>query len=62
MLIEQGKADTTVFPAFTDQLAAEYVKRGPASRTRPTTGSTTSRVVTGSAPAGDATRWIKSRL
>lgn len=60
VLIEQGLADTTVFPIFTQQLDAELTGRGDPVRLRTYPGVTHGGVVI--AAAGDATRWIASRL
>jgi len=59
VLIEQGKADTTVFPNFTASLAREL----KAKLTYKTyAGVTHGGAVTDKAPSNDATKWIESRL
>jgi len=59
VLIEQGKADTTVFPNFTASLAGEL----KAKLTYKTyAGVTHGGAVTDKAPSNDATKWIESRL
>ena len=60
VLIEQGLADTTVFPIFTQQLDAELTGRGDPVGLRTYPGVTHGGVVI--AAAGDAMRWIASRL
>jgi pimeloyl-ACP methyl ester carboxylesterase len=58
--IEQGTADTTVFPAFTDQLVAEYQQNGVNVTYKKYDGVTHGGVV--DAAAKDATSYIKRRL
>jgi pimeloyl-ACP methyl ester carboxylesterase len=60
--IEQGKADTTVFPAFTDQLVQSYTQRGIALTYKTYDGVDHGGVVTSAAPQVDATAFIKQRL
>jgi fermentation-respiration switch protein FrsA (DUF1100 family) len=62
VLIEQGKADTTVFPFLTDQLATELKGNGVAVTYSAYDGLTHGEAVTDEAPATDATSWIKKRL
>ncbi|HET9851562.1 MAG TPA: hypothetical protein VFP56_03530, partial [Candidatus Limnocylindrales bacterium] len=57
--IEQGKADTTVFPNFTDQLVGEL--RAKVSY-KTYAGVDHGGVVTSRKPANDATKFIKARL
>jgi hypothetical protein len=57
--IEQGTADGTAFPAFTDALVDEYKAHGVKVGYRTYAGVTHRGVVV--AAAGDATRWITSR-
>jgi pimeloyl-ACP methyl ester carboxylesterase len=57
--IEQGKADTTVFPNFTDQLVGE-LKAKVSYKTY--AGVDHGGVVTERGPANDATKFIKARL
>jgi hypothetical protein len=59
--IEQGASDTTVFPAFTDQLVTEYKGHKIKVVYKKYQGVDHGGVVTG-APAHDATSWIRSRL
>ena len=54
MLIEQGKADTTVFPFLTDQLAAEYETTGVNVTYKTYDGVNHGGAVTDKAPATDA--------
>ena len=58
--VEQGSADTTVFPGFTDRMIAALRK----SRTRLTYTKTPGQSHTGivAATAGDVKRWIDARL
>jgi pimeloyl-ACP methyl ester carboxylesterase len=58
VLIEQGKADTTVFPNFTDQLSGELKGRGVKVTYKTYNGVDHGGAVTGKAPANDATKWI----
>jgi pimeloyl-ACP methyl ester carboxylesterase len=58
--VEQGANDQTVFRTFTDQLVDEYESRGMNVTYKVYDGVTHGGVV--DAAAGDATRWIKSRL
>jgi pimeloyl-ACP methyl ester carboxylesterase len=60
VLIEQGTADTTVFPAFTDQLVAQYQQNGVNVTYKKYDGVTHGGVV--DAAAKDATSYIKRRL
>jgi pimeloyl-ACP methyl ester carboxylesterase len=62
LLIEQGKADTTVFPSFTDQLVQSYTQRGLAPAYKTYDGVDHGGVVTSAAPQADATAYIKQRL
>ncbi len=56
--MEQGTADTTVFPSFTGS-CTEYPQHRPAYKTYD--GIDHGHVVTG-APAADAIKWIRGRL
>jgi pimeloyl-ACP methyl ester carboxylesterase len=58
VLIEQGKADTTVFPNFTDQLSGELKGRGVKVTYKTYNGVDHRGAVTSKAPANDATKWI----
>jgi dienelactone hydrolase len=58
VLIEQGKADTTVFPNFTDQLSGELKGRGVKLTYKTYNGVDHAGAVTKKAPATDATKWI----
>ena len=58
VLIEQGKADTTVFPNFTDQLSSELKGRGVKVTYKTYDGVDHGGAVTSKAPANDATKWI----
>jgi pimeloyl-ACP methyl ester carboxylesterase len=60
VLVEQGEADTTVFPAFTEQLDQQYVKDGVRVTYKTYPGVNHGGVVT--AAAADAAAWIKARL
>jgi pimeloyl-ACP methyl ester carboxylesterase len=58
--IEQGTADGTVFPVFTQQLVDEYAGNGVKVTYKTYDGVTHGGVV--EAAAGDATKWIRGRL
>ena len=58
--IEQGTADTTVFPTFTDQLVTEYKQNGVKVTYKTYDGVTHGGVV--NAGAKDATSYLKRRL
>jgi pimeloyl-ACP methyl ester carboxylesterase len=60
--IEQGKADTTVFPSFTDDLVSELKRRGAAVTYKTYAGLGHGEVVTKVAPSADATKFVKSRF
>jgi pimeloyl-ACP methyl ester carboxylesterase len=60
--IEQGTADTTVLPPFTDQLAQELPKKGAKVSYKKWDGVTHGGAVTDPKPSGDATAFITSRL
>src|SRR4051794_40249347 len=60
VLVEQGLADGTVFPSFTQQLDQGYVQRGVPVEYKTYDGVTHTGIV--SAAAGDATTWIRGRL
>jgi dienelactone hydrolase len=60
VLVEQGKADGTVFPAVTDQLVQEYVRHHVPVAYKTYDGVSHTGVVT--AAAADATAWIRARL
>jgi pimeloyl-ACP methyl ester carboxylesterase len=60
VLVEQGTADTTVFPAFTQQLVDEYVKNGVPVTYKTYTDVNHGGIVT--AGAVDAAEWISDRL
>jgi fermentation-respiration switch protein FrsA (DUF1100 family) len=58
--IEQGTADTTVFPAFTDSLVGEL--KGSKPSYKKYDGLTHGSVVTSGAPQADATAYLKKKL
>jgi dienelactone hydrolase len=60
VLVEQGTADTTVFPTFTQQTVDEYTQHQVPVTYKTYDGVTHTQVVV--AAAGDATSWIRSRL
>ncbi len=62
VLIEQGSADTTVFPTFTQQMVAEYTKAHVKVTYKTYGGLTHGTVVTSGKPQTDATAYIKGRL
>jgi acetyl esterase/lipase len=59
--VEQGTADPTVLPLFTDQLVQTYKQNRVPVTYRTYDGIDHGGVVTG-APAADATKWIRGRL
>ena len=61
VLIEQGKADTTVFPSFTDQLDAELKSRGVKVTYKTYDGVDHARRGRRQGAANDATKWIEKR-
>jgi pimeloyl-ACP methyl ester carboxylesterase len=60
--IEQGKADDTVLPSFTDSLVGEYGKKHLAVTYKTYPGVNHVGAVTGGKPAADATKFVKRRL
>jgi dienelactone hydrolase len=62
VLIEQGKADATVFPNFTDELNAEYTQRGVDVTYKTYEGVDHGGAVTAKASADNATQWIAGRF
>ena len=62
VLIEQGTADTTVFPNFTDQLVGELKGNGVNLTYKTYARVDHGTVVTKKAPADDATTWIGKRF
>jgi hypothetical protein len=62
VLIEQGSADTTAFPTFTQQLVADYLKAHAKVTYKTYGGVTHGGVVTSAKPQSDATAYIKKRL
>jgi pimeloyl-ACP methyl ester carboxylesterase len=60
--IEQGTADTTVLPPFTDQLAQALEKRGTPLVYKKYDGVDHGGAVVAAAPSADATSYITSRL
>lgn len=62
VLIEQGKADTTVFPNFTDQLSAALEGRGVKVTYKTFAGVDHRGAVGDKPPANDATKWIEKLL
>jgi acetyl esterase/lipase len=61
-LIEQGTADQTVLPPFTQQLAAAFSGRGNPVTLKTYDGLDHTAVVTAAKPEADATAWIKTRF
>ena len=61
VLVEQGNADTTVFPVYTTQLQNSLVANGVKSMLHTYPDVTHGTVVTG-IPADDATKWIETEL
>ncbi len=62
VLIEQGTADTTVFPNFTDQLYGELKGNGVNLTYKTYARVDHGTVVTKKAPADHATTWIEKRF
>ncbi len=62
VLIEQGLADTTVFPNFTNDLVTEFKNRGLNITYRTHDGVDHGGVVTNAAVAGDAFDWVENRF
>ncbi len=60
--VEQGDADTTVFPAFTDQTVAGYKDKGVSVDYDKVPGVTHGGIVTTAAVQKAATKWIAKRL
>jgi pimeloyl-ACP methyl ester carboxylesterase len=60
--IEQGSADQTVLPIFTDQLASALQKKGTKVGYKKYDGVTHGGAVTEKAPSADATAYIKALL
>jgi pimeloyl-ACP methyl ester carboxylesterase len=60
--IEQGKADGTVFPSFTDTLVADYGKKHLAVTYKTWPGVDHGGAVTNRKPSGDATKFVKRAL
>jgi pimeloyl-ACP methyl ester carboxylesterase len=60
--IEQGKADTTVFPNFTDALVSKYGGKHLKVTYKTYDGVDHGGAVTNAKPAADATKFVKSRL
>jgi pimeloyl-ACP methyl ester carboxylesterase len=60
--VQQGTADTTVFPAFTDALVSDYRKSGMKVAYRTYPGVNHGGIVTTSVSARDATKYVRSRL
>ena len=61
VLVEQGKADATVLPGFTDDLVARFTADHVPVTYKTFDGIDHGHVVAG-APATDATKWIRARL
>jgi hypothetical protein len=59
--VEQGTADTTVLPPFTDDLIKRFTADHVPVTYKTYPGVDHGGVVTG-APAADATKWIRARL
>jgi acetyl esterase/lipase len=62
VLIEQGKADTTVLPVFTDQLDVKLKQEGAKVTYRTYEGVDHGGAVTDKAVANDAFAWVKDRF
>jgi enterochelin esterase-like enzyme len=62
VLIEQGKADTTVFPNFTASLNTELKAKGVTVTYKTYAGVDHRGAVVKAAPSNDATKWIKGKL
>jgi fermentation-respiration switch protein FrsA (DUF1100 family) len=62
VLIEQGTADTTVFPSFTEQLSTALKGRGVDVTYKTYEGVNHGGAVTDKASAADATKWIEKRF
>jgi dienelactone hydrolase len=62
VLIEQGKADTTVFPNFTAALNSELKAKGVTITYKTYAGVDHAGAVVKAAPSNDATKWIKGKL
>jgi len=60
--IEQGKADTTVIPLFTDQLDTALAKTGAKLTYKTYAGVDHAGIVLKAAPAKDATKFVKREL
>jgi pimeloyl-ACP methyl ester carboxylesterase len=60
--VEQGTADTTVFPSLTDALEKEYVQHGIKLTAKSYAGLTHSGVVTSAQPQADSVAFIKKVL
>jgi len=60
--IEQGSADTTVLPLFTDQLDKELIANGVKLTYKKYPGVDHGGVVVRPKPQGDAYKWVKERL
>ena len=62
MQIQQGTADATVYKAFTDPLVDDLRKRGARVSYKVYEGVNHGGAVTDARSAGDATRYVRSRL
>jgi pimeloyl-ACP methyl ester carboxylesterase len=62
VLIEQGKADTTVFPNFTASLNTELKAKGVTVTYKTYAGVDHAGAVVKAAPANDATKFVKAKL
>ena len=62
VLIEQGLADTTVFPGFTNDLVDAYKRRGVKVTYKTYAGVDHGGVVLNTRVAKDATAWVKKRV
>jgi fermentation-respiration switch protein FrsA (DUF1100 family) len=60
--IEQGKADATVFPQFTDQLFGELKGKGVTVTYKTYDGVDHGEAVTAKPPSADATKFIGARF
>ena len=62
MQIEQGAADTTVFPLYTTPLANDYKRRGLDVTYKTYKGYDHAQAVTGAKAAKDATAFVRRAL
>jgi acetyl esterase/lipase len=62
VLINQGSADGTVLPAFTQQLVGDYGKAGVKVTYKTYAGADHAGAVLDARSAADATKWVRARL